>query len=143
MPQHCPISLKKSDTITNRIATSIVVAVLILFLYSHLLAIMLFLIIDFLIRIFGFSRFSPIYLLSSSMQKALKLEPKLADDAPKKFAMVVGFIFIVLVAILFALKLYIATIITAVIYIICALLDIIFGFCIACLIYPYVARFVK
>jgi hypothetical protein len=97
----------------------------------------LVLLTDFFIRAFTSSKFSPVSLLSTGLARLLHLSKKPIDKAPKIFAARMGFIMTLVIATLFLLQFYIASIIVAGILVFFATLEFAFGICVGCIIYTY------
>ncbi|MGC9354013.1 MAG: DUF4395 domain-containing protein [Mariniphaga sp.] len=97
----------------------------------------LFLLADFFIRAFTSAKISPVSLLSSGLVRLLNLSKKPIDKAPKIFAARLGFIMTLVIATLFLLQLYSASMVVAGILVFFATLEFAFGICVGCIIYTY------
>jgi hypothetical protein len=97
----------------------------------------LVLLADFFIRAFTTSKFSPVSFLSSGLARMLNLSKKPIDKAPKIFAARLGFIMTLVIATLFMLQLYTASMLVAGVLVFFATLEFAFGICVGCIIYTY------
>lgn len=97
----------------------------------------LILLADFFIRAFTTSKFSPVSFLSSGLARMLNLSKKPIDKAPKIFAARLGFIMTLVIATLFMLQLYTASMLVAGVLVFFATLEFAFGICVGCIIYTY------
>ena len=139
----CPISITTIDHHVVRLASFFTLVLIILstlqIFGAHSYAIMIFLVLDFLARMYNpkLSLFK--YLSVNILHGILKIKPKEIGSAPKKFAAGIGILFAVLV---FASSFFLH--ITALQYIfyilsimfaIAVSLEAFFGFCVGCVIY--------
>jgi hypothetical protein len=97
----------------------------------------LLLLADFFIRAFTNVKISPVSFASSGLVRLLHLSKKPIDKAPKIFAARLGFIMTLVIATLFLLQLYTASMIVAGILVFLALLEFAFGICVGCILYTY------
>ncbi len=97
----------------------------------------LLLMADFFIRAFTSAKISPVSVLSAGLAKMLNLNKKAVDKAPKIFAARLGFIITLVIATLFLLQLYTASMVVAGILVFFATLEFAFGICVGCIIYTY------
>ncbi|NDP22552.1 MAG: DUF4395 domain-containing protein [Paludibacter sp.] len=136
----CPISDRKIDEHVARLNGGITLSILAVFIISGNLVPIFFLIVDFALRSGKFSRYSVLSYISKNILKSLKIKPDLINAGPKIFAARIGLIFNIAIFISFILGLSsIAFLITG-IFAICAFLESVFGFCVACQIYPFVYK---
>ncbi len=97
----------------------------------------LVLLADFFIRAFTNARISPVSFLSTGLAKLLHLSKKPIDKAPKIFAARMGFVMTLVIATLFLLQFYTASMVVAGILVFFATLEFAFGICVGCIIYTY------
>jgi hypothetical protein len=97
----------------------------------------LVLLADFFIRAFTSSKYSPVSFVSAGLARFLNLHKKPIDKAPKIFAARLGFIMTLVIATLFLLELYTASMVVAGILVFFATLEFAFGICVGCIIYTY------
>jgi uncharacterized membrane protein YtjA (UPF0391 family) len=95
----------------------------------------LVLLFDFVMRTLRLSQFSPFHHVASFVLTGWGVAPKLCDESPKRFALYLGLVISLLLAVLFSAGLSsIATGIAGILFV-CALLETLFDFCIGCKIY--------
>lgn len=135
MSQQCPLLFRQVDATVTRINTLFVVIGIIGFLLSQNVVILVALIIDFLLRLYGLKQWSPITNASLFIQKQFNLPAKMEDAGAKRLAAIfgVGFVIAILVASLADADIAVNAI--AVVFLACAGLELLFGYCIACKIY--------
>ena len=139
MSQQCPLLFRQVDATVTRINTLFVSIGIVVFLITHQNMILVFLMRDFLLRLYGFKHLSPINLASLALQKKFSLKTKMEDAGAKRLAALFGLGFTLALFICsFSEALYFCWA-TAGIFLFCAGLELIFGYCIACKIY-YLAR---
>lgn len=135
MSQQCPLLFRQVDATVTRINTLFVVIGIVGFLVSQNVVILVALIIDFILRLYGFKQWSPITNASLFIKKQFKLPTKMEDAGAKRLAAIfgVGFVIAILVASLVGADIVVNAI--AVVFLTCAGLELLFGYCIACKIY--------
>jgi hypothetical protein len=106
-------------------------------LLNHWVFSLFLLTIDFALRAFSFF-LSPLTAVAKVSAKLLRLKPKLIFGTPKKFAAGVGFMFSLIVALLFTLQIYGVGYIVAGVLIFCAILESVFKVCIGCYVFDYI-----
>ena len=140
MAAQCPLIFRQVDATVTRINTLFVVIGVVLFLATHSLWIVLFLIGDFLLRLYGYKTISPTQNLSLWLQKRFQLASKMEDAGAKRLAALFGVGFMIALVVFEYLQVQWGVRITAGIYLACAGLDLLFGYCIACKIYHFVHK---
>ncbi|GAT62745.1 DUF4395 domain-containing protein [Paludibacter jiangxiensis] len=133
----CPINNKKADENVARSNAAFTVLLLVVFQLSTNPFIVLFLLVDFVLRGFELASYSPLVFVSKKVVSVLSLQPKVINAGPKFFAAKIGAVFSlsILVSTLLGLN-QLAFVISAV-FGVCAFLEAAIGFCLACKIYPY------
>lgn len=139
MAQQCPLLFRKVDATVIRINTLFVMAGVIAFLMTQYLIILLVLIVDFILRLYGYKKLSPIENLSLMIQEKFSLPSKMEDAGAKRLAALFGVGFIIAIGAFSWFGLPVAVNIAAAVYLLCAAPDLLFNFCIACKIY-YLAK---
>ncbi|WP_295055712.1 DUF4395 domain-containing protein [Sulfuricurvum sp.] len=139
MAQQCPLIFRQVDATVTRINTLFVILSIIGFLLMDNILVLIFLIIDFFLRLYGYKQFSPINRLSVFIQRKLSLSIKMEDAGAKRLAAFFGLVFSIVLAIASVLNLQPVITIIAGIFLFCASLELFFGYCIACKIY-YIAK---
>lgn len=139
MSQQCPLLFRQVDATVTRINTFFVVIGIVGFLISENTVILIALIFDFLLRLYGLKQLSPITNASLFIQKQFNLPTKMEDAGAKRLAAIfgVGFVIAMLIATFAGVEIAVNTI--AAIFLACAGLELLFGYCIACKIY-YIAK---
>jgi hypothetical protein len=133
----CPISNEMvNERLTRLNAFFTILLVAAGFIFNSIIF-PLVLLADFFIRAFTSSKFSPVSFISSSLASLLQLSKKPIDKAPKIFAARLGFTMTLVIATLFLLQLYTASMAVAGILIFFATLEFAFGICVGCIIYTY------
>jgi hypothetical protein len=133
----CPISTEKvNEHLTRLNAFFTILLVAAGFVFNSVLFPLL-LMVDFFIRAFADSRYSPVSYASSGLARLLQLGKKPIDKAPKIFAARMGFIMTLAIAILFLVGFYTASLVVAAILVFFASLEFLFGICVGCYIYTY------
>jgi len=140
MAHECPLIFRQVDATVIRINTLFVISGVVIFLMTHTLAILFFLLVDFFFRLYGYKHLSPIQNLSLLIQKNFSLSSKMEDAGAKRLAAFfgVGFIIALGVADIFNLAIVVNAI--AAVFLSCASLELLFGYCIACKIYYIVKK---
>ena len=135
MLQECPISDRR---INARIARAISIFVLILTLVYLLQSNSLYLYLllaDFTLRLFRLTTLSPLFLLSRWGLNRLNIPPRMMDEAPKRFALYLGWGMVLVMVILDTIGLTMLTKILAVLLLIFSSLEAVFEYCVGCKIY--------
>lgn len=139
MSQQCPLLFRQVDATVTRINTLFVVIALVGFLMSENPVVLILLIIDFMLRLYGLKQWSPITNASLFIQKQFSLPTKMEDAGAKRLAALFGVGFMIAILIASFAGSEIAVNIIAAIFLACAGLELLFGYCIACKIY-YIAK---
>ncbi len=135
MSATCPIShISINEQVVRAISVFVTITAL-LFLLTSSKVLVYLLFIDFSLRALRLNRYSLFFQLSLVILEKLKIEPKLSDEAPKRFSLYLGWsmLFIIAVLVTFDASTY-ATWLISVLFS-CALLETLFGFCVGCKIY--------
>jgi Domain of unknown function (DUF4395) len=133
----CPTSPDRVDENVARTAAflTILVALINTFLGTYWL--ILALAFDFALRAFTFGSYSPIRVLAKEIVKRFRLEKKLTDAAPKKFAAGLGMSFCLMIGLFQIFGWQFLSNITSTILIFCAVLESVFSTCLGCIVYSY------
>ncbi|MFW6290549.1 MAG: DUF4395 domain-containing protein [Mariniphaga sp.] len=133
----CPISNEKvNERLTRLNAFFTIILVSAGFVFNSVWF-PLVLLVDFFIRAFGNSRYSPVAYASTALAGLLQLGKKPIDKAPKIFAARMGFVMTLFIAMLYLTGFYTASLIVAGILVFFATLEFAFGICVGCYIYTY------
>ncbi|MFH0710214.1 MAG: DUF4395 domain-containing protein [Pseudomonadota bacterium] len=139
MSQQCPLIFRHVDATVTRINTLFVIVSIIAFLATQYSIILIVLIMDFALRLYGFKHLSPINISSLWIQKKGSLPVKMEDAGAKRLAAFFGVAFTIALLISSLIGAEIIGAFIAGIFLFCAALELLFGFCIACKIY-YIAK---
>jgi hypothetical protein len=136
----CPITNKKISKLVVRIHALIVVSTLLAFLITLHIIPGIFLFTDFLVRVLDRPQLSLFGHLARFIAIHLPINQGYENAGPKLFAARIGLLFsaIILFSLLFGS--HGVAIITASLFALFAFLEGVFGFCVACLVYPYLAK---
>lgn len=140
MAQQCPLLFRQVDATVTRINTLFVILGVIGFLLTDNIIILLAVIADYFLRLYGYKHISPTQTLSLMIQKKFSLPSKMEDAGAKRLAAQFGVGFMIAIALLASFELILALYLIAGIYLLCAVLDLFFGFCIACKIYYFAKK---
>lgn len=135
MSSSCPLNFQKVDANVSRFSALIVASLVAYYLYSENVYILFFLAFDFIMKLFLNPGSSPVSLFSEFLKGVFKVKEHLVDGGAKKLAGIFGLFFVLLLIATHYLDLWNASLIIAIIFLSCSLLDVFFGFCIACKIY--------
>jgi hypothetical protein len=134
----CPISSEKANENVVRITAFWVIMLTGLFILVPNPYIPLYLAVDFYIRAFTKSKFSPLSWMSAGITRWLKLEPHMIDKAPKIFAARVGLLFSILMFSMAIFGLVVPAVIIASVLVLFAFLECGLNFCAGCWVYTYI-----
>ncbi|MBV5321749.1 MAG: DUF4395 domain-containing protein [Sulfuricurvum sp.] len=140
MSQQCPLIFRQVDATITRINTLFVIIGIVAFLWTQSSIVLLLLIADFILRLYGFKQYSPVNISSLYIQKRFALPVKMEDAGAKRLAAFFGsgFTIALLIGSLAGADNVVAFI--AGIFLFCAALELLFGYCIACKIYYIVKK---
>lgn len=134
----CPVVEKKINeklARLNAFFTFLLIGVSLLFSFEWLLLIVAF---DFAVRAYYNDQLSVISRLSKFILKALNSAPAYINAGPKVFAARVGLLLTILTAVFAFLNMFLAASIVGGILIFFSFLESVFGYCVACKLYPYI-----
>ncbi|HEX5623172.1 MAG TPA: DUF4395 domain-containing protein [Sulfuricurvum sp.] len=141
MSKACPLLFRQIDATISKINSIVVLAIIALYFVTMHVAVLYFLIIDYTIRLSGWKHFSVINLFSSGVQTVFHLPVKMEDAGGKRLAAFFGLAFTVAIMVTYYLEWPAAGVIIALIFALCAVPDILFGYCIACKMYTLSRKF--
>lgn len=136
----CPVDLVSVNEYHARIIAALVLLLALLFLYTAHWLIPALLCIDFFQRAFFSGRFSLLALVAAGIEKLFRIGYKATDQAPKRFAAQVGFLFSDMILICFVLDLTNAAIGLSVVLAVFAFLESVFAFCAGCHVYTFLRK---
>ena len=142
MAQSCPLAFRQIDGTIARLNAFSVFTFLLLFVVTTQAWLLLFLGMDFIIRLYGNKNISPIFQLSKLLKKVLGLETEMVDAGAKRLAAHFGlfFVFVSFAAYLSGLSLLMYA--TIAVFMLCLSLELLFAYCIGCKIYFIYRHFV-
>ncbi|HQS65768.1 MAG TPA: DUF4395 domain-containing protein [Sulfuricurvum sp.] len=140
MSKGCPIIFRQVDSTISKISAIFVSTGVITYLITMQKFILIFLILDFMVRLSKYKRFSPIFRTSSFIKVFLNLPTHLEDAGAKRLAAIFGLIFTVGILVSGFLGLQYSVWIIAFIFLLCVALDVFLDYCIACVFYSFFKR---
>jgi len=135
MAATCPISTRRVDANMVRVISFQVALFAVILLFTQESSFALVLLFDFTVRTLRLSKFSPFHFIAEFILSGWGVTPKLCDESPKRFALYMGLVISLVMAVLFAAGFTTFATLIAIILLICALLETAFDFCIGCKIY--------
>ncbi len=135
MTKACPISAKRIDENVVRISSALIFVMLLCYLLLGQKSIILFLLFDFSLRLFGYSDKSPLMLASRQIALWLHLTPKMSDEAPKKFALRLGWGLLTAITAALLLHANLFSYLLIATLLLCSALEALFSYCVGCKIY--------
>jgi hypothetical protein len=132
----CPITDKRIDEHVSRINAFITVLLVLSFIFFHFWGGMAFLTVDFMIRGFFDSKYSPVCLYSKWIVNTFNLNGKVINAGPKIFAAQVGMALSVISLAFFFKGCNTVCIAAASLLGVFSFLESVFGYCVACKLYP-------
>ena len=136
----CPISIKRINENVARANAYLTVGFLTAYLLTSNVMIIGFLLVDFLLRGFELSQYSPFSIVSNKVVQVLASKPKLINAGPKIFAARIGLFFSLSILVSALLGFNSVAAGFAAVFVVCAVLEAVVGFCLACQIYPFVYK---
>ncbi len=141
MSVSCPISQRRVDTQVVRAISVLITITAVLFLLTSNIFLAYLLLIDFSLRLFRKNNFSPFFQLSLVILRILNIQPRMSDEAPKRFALYLGWSMSIMIVLFVAFgTAKLATIFIAILFL-CSSLEMLFEFCVGCKIYHYLKIF--
>lgn len=138
----CPISFEKVDENIIRLQAAFITILGVYYLYSLDQLVLTLLLFDFLIRLIGYKKISPSLFIANFFAKQFSISKKIVDGGPKKFAAQIGFLFLIVANVFFYLNLIQLSYYTMIVLILCAALESLLGFCMACQVYPFYRKLI-
>lgn len=132
----CPISFNKIDENVARLNGAFTVLLLLASVLTTSVLPVLFLVVDFLARSISKPEYSLLAIFSKVIVKSLGIKPRKVNAGPKIFAARIGLVFSVFVALFSILALENISLVFLAVFGACAFLEAVFGYCVACKIYP-------
>ncbi|MDD2357642.1 MAG: DUF4395 domain-containing protein [Thiovulaceae bacterium] len=135
MSQSCPLAFRLIDGTIARISAVFVSLFVISFLFTAQKLFLFFILIDFLMRLYGLKKYSIVYNLALIIKKIFSFKTEMTDAGAKRLAAHFGVVFVFLLLSESFLNLQVALYVTAGIFLLCTGLEIVFSYCVGCKIY--------
>ena len=130
--QACPVNYKRVNVYLIKFYSTIVAALLMMFLLAGWHIPMYVLAVDFGIRVLLGVKYSPLCQLLNFVLKYLQVKPREIDASTKQFAARLGMLFSASIALLIWADHLAAARIVAVIFLVAVMAEVLLDFCIAC-----------
>ncbi|MEW6173740.1 MAG: DUF4395 domain-containing protein [Bacillota bacterium] len=140
MGELCPISGFTINAKAARVTAFLTALTLLMFLLTPVKWIILILCADFLLRCIAGSKFSPFAFISRFILHTAKVEPRMENAGPKLFAAKIGLVFSVIISVLFLVNWMLPAVVFAILFLFCAALEALFGYCLGCKMYSFLYR---
>ena len=138
MVKICPVSTQMTNVKVSRMNALFTVLLVVACLISGSILYAMLLFIDFLLRNVNQGRLSPIIRMNKYMVGVLSLEPRMINAGPKVFAARVGFVLSFLALVLSITTTHTAAMVPMGILGLFSFLEMAFGYCVACKLYPFI-----
>ena len=140
MAPACPIDFQRIDANVARLTGILVFLCLATALLSGASWLYLFLLVDFAARALRKPHLSLLGALARTIRPLVAREPALVNAGPKLFAARIGLLFSAALVLLQVADQPLAVVVVGSLFAVCAGLEGFAGFCVACLLYPYMRR---
>jgi hypothetical protein len=136
----CPINERQINENVTRLNALVTFIVMSIFMFTPFKWILFFLPLDFALRAWSGGRFSPVGRMNRYLVRSLNLGEILINEGPKVFAARIGLALSALALVSFVAGFNLAAYILGGILVFFSFLEAVFGFCVACKIYPIFFR---
>lgn len=140
MSQACPLLFRQVDANISKMSAIAVSLGIVAYLFTMQKFILIFIIIDFILRLSRFKGFSPVFRGSCFIKTVLSLPTRLEDAGAKRLAALFGLTFTISMLAFDLVGFTLGIWIVAAIFIACVVLDLLFDYCIACQVYSIARR---
>jgi len=140
MSNSCPLNFERVDSNVSRLSALFVASLVIVYLSTSYVYILMFLALDFTIKLFINKEFSAIYMFATLLKSVFALKDKYTDGGAKRLAGMFGLLFVLLLIVTHFLNAWFASLGIAAIFLACSLLDVFFNYCIGCKVYFIIKR---
>ena len=140
MQNVCPITDKRINEQVARLNALFTVFFVLLFIGFKFWPGLAFLMVDFLLRGFIDSKYSPVAVFSKWVAKQMNLSPRIINAGPKIFAAQVGSFLSMIALVAFAFGCHSICLVIAGVLGVFSFLESAFGICVACKLYPLIRR---
>jgi Domain of unknown function (DUF4395) len=131
----CPVDFVTINENQARLTAFQTLVWVIVWAFTGFVMIPAYLVIDFLLRAANFGKFSLLNIISGFLIRRLSIPNRPVDRAPKRFAALIGFLFITAILVLSLLRLNLAAEILAGVLLIFASLEAFARICAGCYVY--------
>ncbi len=135
MAPSCPISLQRVDSNFVRLISVQIASVSLLLLLTHNYLLVFLLFMDFSLRLLRVRAISPFAIVALFFVKKLQLTPRPSDEAPKRFALYLGWSMSLLMVLFVLFGVWNGVLFLAWILLACSMMEALFEFCIGCKLY--------
>jgi len=135
MSNACPLSFTKVDSNVSRFSAFCVAILVMTYLYTLNVYILLFLFIDFVLKLFLNPGISPIMMLAEFLKSTFNVKDKYVDGGAKKLAGYFGLFFVSSLIVTHFFDVWLLSLGIALLFLACSFLDVFFNYCIGCKIY--------
>lgn len=140
MSSSCPLNFKRVDENSSRLNALFVSSLVILYLYTSLVSLLFFLLLDAIVKLFVDETYSPLHRMSKFLVKIMKIKNRWVDGGAKRLAGFFGLSFIILLIIGDYLDIWVISLAFGIVFLSCSLMDVFFSFCIGCKIYYLIKK---
>lgn len=141
MSQACPLLFRQVDANISKMSAVAVSIGVIAYLVTMQKIILIFIIVDFILRLSMHKGLSPIFRASCLVKRILNLPTRLEDAGAKRLAAIFGLVFSIAMLGFDLAGLIFGIWIVAAVFISCVILDLLFDYCIACKVYSITRKF--
>ena len=141
MASACPLAFRTIDGTIARLNALSITLLLIVYALTFNVLFLSLLAVDFIIRIYGVKKYSPIYQISIGLKKLFNQDSMMVDAGAKRLAAQLGLVFTGLLLITHFLGLTLLTHIIISLFLLCTGLEFFFAFCVGCEIYFLIQKF--
>ena len=131
----CPVDFVKINESRPRLIAALVILLSFAFCLTHWRILMLFLSMDFFLRAFKIGKYSVLGNIAKFAVQRFHINGKPVDEAPKRFAAKLGFVFTIIILSLSVTGFAIAATVATYLLILFAILESVFSFCVGCKVY--------
>ncbi len=140
MSYSCPLTFEQVDSNVSRLNSLFVSSLVIAYLVSLNAFLLYFLALDFSLRLFISKGSSPLYMFSLFFKEMFNMQEKFTDGGAKRLAAYFGLLFVLMLIVTHLFDLWILSLVVAVIFLSCSILDAFFNFCLGCQIYHIIKK---
>jgi hypothetical protein len=132
----CPISSSIINDSEFKVAGLVYIFLLFGYLFSGYLFLVGYALVDILMRLSPLSK-SPVLLFSALVTKAAKLKYSARNEAPKRFALILGSIMLLSIMLAHLYSFHVLAFIITSNLVLLKLLDVVLDYCVGCKLYSY------